>query len=46
MNQIPAVYSLRYVKSLYGNGYEDKYRFKEWQLMAQVYFVLGIGMEH
>ncbi|MFA7287397.1 MAG: hypothetical protein WC055_00810 [Melioribacteraceae bacterium] len=44
MYQIPAVYSLRYVKALYGNGYEDKYRFKEWQLMAQGYMCLDFNV--
>lgn len=44
MQQIPAVFSLRYVSKLYGRRYENEERFKEWMLQSQVYMCLNFNV--
>lgn len=44
MQQIPAVFSMRYVSKLYGRRYEDEERFKEWMLQSQVAFLLEFNL--
>lgn len=43
MQQIPAVFSMRYVSKLYGRRYEDD-RFKEWMLQSQVMHMLEFNL--
>lgn len=44
MQQIPAVFSMRYVSKLYGRKYEDEERFKEWMLQSQAMHMLEFNL--